>query len=90
MFYVYLLRSKKDQSYYIGQTEDVDARLQRHNNGYVSSTRRRVPWVLVGFETYPTRSAARWREFELKNSSVKRREFIKNVRIGPHSSTDRA
>ncbi|MBS1539503.1 MAG: GIY-YIG nuclease family protein, partial [Bacteroidetes bacterium] len=32
-FYVYILQSDKDQSFYIGQTNNLDERLKRHNLG---------------------------------------------------------
>ncbi|MBU4376917.1 MAG: GIY-YIG nuclease family protein [Candidatus Omnitrophica bacterium] len=33
MYYVYILQSLKDQSYYTGLTTDVEARLKKNNNG---------------------------------------------------------
>lgn len=33
MFFVYILQSEHDQSYYKGFTEDLLLRLKRHNNG---------------------------------------------------------
>lgn len=38
-FYVYLLQSLKDDSYYIGQTDNIDKRLKKHNNKEVKSTK---------------------------------------------------
>lgn len=32
VYYVYILQSEKDGSYYIGSTQDVTERLHRHNN----------------------------------------------------------
>ena len=32
-FYVYILQSEKDQSFYIGQTNDLMERLRRHSRG---------------------------------------------------------
>lgn len=79
MFYVYLLKSLKDNGYYIGQTKNINERLMRHNTGKVASTKRKLPWKLVKFEEFPTRNAARWREHELKHSSSKRYNFINGV-----------
>ena len=39
MAYVYMLKGAKDR-YYIGCTEDVEARIIRHNTGMVYSTGR--------------------------------------------------
>ncbi|EKD78348.1 MAG: hypothetical protein ACD_41C00365G0017 [uncultured bacterium] len=76
MYYVYCLKSIKDSKYYVGQTQDVQKRISEHNAGLVSSTKRRIPFELVGFEQYDTRSAAMWREHELKNSAQKRKKFF--------------
>ncbi|MBW2002971.1 MAG: GIY-YIG nuclease family protein [Deltaproteobacteria bacterium] len=32
-FFVYIIRSLKDRSYYIGSTQNLSARLERHNQG---------------------------------------------------------
>ena len=77
MFYVYLLKSNKDGSFYIGQTENIEKRLERHNNGLVASTKNRRPWSLIGTEEYPTRELARWREYKLKRSVGEKNKFIK-------------
>jgi len=46
MYTTYILESSKEMSYYIGHAEDVNARLQRHNKGYVRSTKNKRPWKL--------------------------------------------
>ena len=76
MFYVYLLRSEKDGRFYIGQTMDIHRRLKEHNEGNVKSTRSCVPWILLGYELYPTRNAARYREYDLKHHSDKKQMWI--------------
>ena len=35
MFYVYVLKSLKDNNFYTGYTKDLKKRLQQHNNGDV-------------------------------------------------------
>ncbi len=75
MFYVYLLKSTVDGKYYIGQTVDVDERLRRHNDGYVPATKGRRPFILVGCESFTSRSDARYREFFLKKSATERKKF---------------
>jgi len=77
MFSVYLLKSLKDNSYYIGQTDDVNKRLQEHNSGCVKSTKSRKPFLLLGAEEYKTRSESRWREYELKHYPRRKTKFIK-------------
>ncbi len=44
-FYVYILQSESDpESYYVGITEDLKARLSKHNAGEVSHTSKLLPW----------------------------------------------
>ncbi len=66
MYFVYILKSLKDKGYYIGQTEDLELRLEKHNKGQVHSTRSRRPLMLVKKETFDTRGEARKRENYLK------------------------
>ena len=66
MYYVYILYSQKFDRYYIGQCEDVDLRLKRHNGKAVPSTKAYVPWELVYTESFTSRSEAVQRESEIK------------------------
>ena len=67
MFYVYILKSKKDKKSYIGSTNDLRARIKLHNGGGVSSTKFRRPLILIYYEAYLAESDARKREQKLKN-----------------------
>jgi putative endonuclease len=66
MYHVYLLKSKKDNSYYVGYTNDIERRLKEHNQGYVEYTSTRKPWNLVYYETYASLEDAKARENKLK------------------------
>ena len=79
MFYVYLLKSLKDNKYYIGQTNNVTRRPLVHNRGQVTSTKYRRPFKLVGYQPYNTRNEERWAEYNLKNHSDKKKKFIKQL-----------
>lgn len=68
MFYAYVLRSLKDTQLYIGHTQDLENRLREHNSGGVSSTRRRIPFVLLHSQAFQTRSGARWQERRWKTA----------------------
>jgi len=50
MYYVYVLKSKKDGQFYVGYTADLRKRLDLHNKGKVESTRYRRPFELVYYE----------------------------------------
>lgn len=67
MFYVYILKSQKDNKSYIGSTNDLKSRIKLHNEGRVLSTKLRRPLILVYYEAYLAESDARRREQKLKN-----------------------
>jgi len=47
-YYVYILYSKTSDIYYVGQTNDVDKRIEQHNDPHGSSyTSKHQPWILV-------------------------------------------
>ncbi len=71
MFHVYILKSEKDGSYYIGQTKDLEKRIKWHNLGYSKYTRAKRPWKLAYKECFNTRSKAVARELELKRKKNK-------------------
>jgi len=48
-YYVYIIRSDKDGTYYVGSTQDIESRLARHNQGRSKYTRNRGPWKMVYF-----------------------------------------
>jgi putative endonuclease len=66
MFYVYVLKSEKDNKLYFGSTNDLRRRLSDHNTGKVPSTKPRRPFVLKYYEAYTVESDARKREASLK------------------------
>lgn len=66
MYYVYLLKSKKDRRLYIGFTNNPRRRLEQHNHGDVTSTRPRIPFEIIYLEGYKSESDARRREKNLK------------------------
>lgn len=70
--YVYVLRSKIDQQFYVGLTNNLPARLEQHNAGLVSSTKRRAPFELLYWEGCLNRSDAAEREKYLKSAWGKR------------------
>ena len=70
--YVYVLRSEIDRQFYVGLTRDLLARLKAHNDGRVSSTKRRRPLELVYWEGCRNESDAAQREKYLKTAWGKR------------------
>lgn len=66
MFFVYILKSKKDGKLYLGCTKDLRKRFEKHNLGLVKSTSLRKPFYLVYYEAYASRQDAFDREHNLK------------------------
>ena len=62
-----MLLSKKTNKFYIGQTQDLTKRLEKHNKGYNKSTKSGIPWILFAYCTRPTRSEAMKTERKMKN-----------------------
>jgi putative endonuclease len=66
MYYVYVLKSLKDNKYYIGSCSDVKKRLDFHNSKLQRSTRSRVPFILIYQEEFPDKILALKREKQIK------------------------
>jgi len=68
MYYVYILYSEKCNRHYIGYSEDVEKRLERHNDGIVNATRNCRPYILKTHKAFETELEARKEEIKLKNA----------------------
>ncbi len=77
MAYVYILYSEKADIYYVGSTNDLQSRLERHNKGTEKFTKRGVLWKLVYSAEYPTKRLPTKREYEIKKK--KSRKFIEQL-----------
>jgi putative endonuclease len=78
MFFVYIIESTESKRYYIGQTNNLEGRLKRHNQGRNLSTKAYIPWQLKWWKEYESRSEAIIIEKKLKNFK-KRTEVEKFV-----------
>ena len=77
MWYVYIIYSKKIDRYYVGYTDDLEWRLERHNSGWGKYTRRGVPWKLKYTESFERKTEAIKREQEIKKK--KSRNYIEKL-----------
>ena len=68
---MYIIQSHKDESYYVGSTQDLEARLERHNQGRSRYTKTGIPWKIVFTEKFDTRSQAVKRERQIKSRKSK-------------------
>jgi predicted GIY-YIG superfamily endonuclease len=79
-FYVYVLLNPGGQTY-VGQTNDLQRRLQQHNDPDCALTlhtkRRPGPWRVLYSEACASRSAAMKRESQLKSGGGRR--FIESL-----------
>jgi putative endonuclease len=71
-YYVYILQSKVNGSFYKGSTDNLFRRITEHNKGENPSTSRYAPWELVWFTKKPLRAEAIKLEMKLKNLSVRK------------------
>jgi len=69
MFYVYVLKSKTDDKLYIGYTGNLRKRVKEHDEGRNFSTKSRIPFKLVYYESYVASDDAKEREKQLKRFS---------------------
>jgi putative endonuclease len=76
-WFIYILFSFKINRYYVGSTDDLGWRLERHNSGWGRYTKKGIPWKLVYYETYQTKSEALKREKEIKRK--KSRKYIESL-----------
>jgi len=76
MFYVYVLKSLRDQKLYIGSTANLKRRFKEHNLKRCRSTKARAPFELIYYESFMNKTDSRKRELELK-SNGQQRESLK-------------
>ena len=79
MFFAYILESTSTGHFYIGQTSDLARRLERHNAGKNRSTKSGIPWRILYWKDFETRSEAVMTERHLK--SLKKRSAIVDFAI---------
>jgi len=64
-----------DGSYYTGSTNNIELRLQQHQNGEgARHTRKRLPVTLVYYEEYPRIKEAFLREKQVRTGAEKRKK----------------
>ncbi len=76
-YYVYILQSRKDHSFYVGQCDDLDRRMSKHFDGMSKYTSAKWPLRLVYFEVYDSRAQSIKREKYIKK--MKSRKYIEGL-----------
>lgn len=69
---VYVLKSLKDNKWYIGCTSNMANRLEMHNNSKVISTKSRRPFIILHTENYNDKYEAFQKERYYKTAVGKR------------------
>jgi len=77
MFFTYIIYSKSVDKYYVGHSENLNLRLQRHKEGSTRFTSQTDDWELMYYETFLTKSEAMKRENEIKKR--KSRKYIEGI-----------
>ena len=78
MYYVYILKCS-DNKPYTGCTDNLEARIERHQRGYVPATKDRLPIELISYFAFSNKYVAFNFEKYLKSGSG--RAFIKKHNI---------
>src|SRR5258706_436129 len=85
IYFVYILISQKDNSFYIGQTNNIDDRLKRHNAGQERYTKTKFLMMLRSSRSTLFPYATLFLSRNIKNLKSRKRilEFIRGK--GNHS-----
>ena len=65
-YYLYILKSQKDGTFYVGYTDNVTKRLKEHNRGKSRYTNGHKPYEVVYTEEYESKIEAKNREMYIK------------------------
>ena len=79
MHYVYVIKGNSSPEYYIGYSTDLKKRIENHNAGGNTSTRKGRPWKLIYYESFLKKSVARDREKKLKQRGRAWQELVKRI-----------
>ena len=74
-YHTYILYSDSLHRYYVGSTQNLKTRLDRHNKGQEKSTKHGVPWKLIKSFIFDTRAEAVKLEYKIKKRGIER--FLK-------------
>ena len=86
-YYVYVMQSLRDQTFYKGFTENYLERIADHNAGLSQYTSRKVPWKLIYVEEHATKRSALIREKGLKKCKA---EYFNWLRQQPTNLLNRS
>ena len=71
-YYVYIIKSLKNKSLYIGYTSNLKNRFKEHNSGKSLATKPFRPYKLIFYEAFINKVDAKSREGHLKSGYGRR------------------
>ncbi|NTU46068.1 GIY-YIG nuclease family protein [Candidatus Roizmanbacteria bacterium] len=74
MYYIYIIESEKDSTFYIGFSSNIEERIFEHNMGRTRYTKSKRPWKLRYVERFSTKTEALKRERSI--NKLKSHEYI--------------
>ncbi|MBU4210624.1 GIY-YIG nuclease family protein [Patescibacteria group bacterium] len=78
MAFVYIIKNKKNDCFYLGCSNNPELRLKTyHNAGRVKATKGYIPWRLVFKQK--CKSATQARQIEYKLKSMKSKRILKQI-----------
>ena len=88
MYYCYILYSLNLNKYYIGETENIDKRLELHNSNFFggSFTSQSNDWKL--YLIIPSKDRSHARKIEAFIKKMKNRNFIVRLKNDPNLLND--
>jgi putative endonuclease len=82
MYYTYILKSTKTGRFYIGYTQDLSQRLEKHNAGHSRATKSGIPWQLV----WSMESESKTEALKLENAlkKLKNKSILQSIVDGSY------
>ena len=80
-FYVYIIKtvSSKISKTYVGYTNDIKARLFKHNNNKGAKSTKGHKWELIYKKKFISKSKAMSYEYKLKKNKKLRKEILSDI-----------
>ena len=80
-FYVYIIKtvSSKISKTYVGYTNDIKARLFKHNNNKGAKSTKGHKWELIYKKKFISKSKAMSYEYNLKKNKKLRKEILNDI-----------
>ncbi len=80
-FYVYIIKtvSSKISKTYVGYTNDIKARLFKHNNNKGAKSTKGHKWELIFKKKFISKSKAMSYEYKLKKNKKLRKEILSDI-----------